>query len=225
MSTSVADDRRAWTVSDVVVYLVGVVGLAAAVTLIFLGMRAVMAIGGACAEGGPYEISQPCPEGVPVVMMVSFPALFLFGGVILWRGARIGANYAMVAALAWPALFLSLGWNFLEFAVSPALGADGIVWGWLIPGVLFVLMGGLPLLLLLPGRRGTLASTATTGRLTTPRASPTAPTGDGDGPPRASVSGFVDELERLARLRSDGALSEAEFQQAKRRLLSEEGAP
>ncbi len=47
--------------------------------------------------------------------------------------------------LAWPGLFLSLGWNFLEFAFAPPGG--GFAWGWLICGVVFVLMGGLPLLL------------------------------------------------------------------------------
>ena len=46
--------------------------------------------------------------------------------------------------LAWPGLFLSLGWNFLEFAFLPQ---GGLAWGWLICGVVFVLMGGLPLLL------------------------------------------------------------------------------
>ena len=47
--------------------------------------------------------------------------------------------------LAWPGLFLSLGWNFLEFAFAPPGG--GFAWGWLVCGVVFVLMGGLPLLL------------------------------------------------------------------------------
>jgi hypothetical protein len=48
--------------------------------------------------------------------------------------------------LAWPALFLSLGWNFLEYGVDPPDGSANVVWGWLFCGVLFVLMGGLPLL-------------------------------------------------------------------------------
>jgi hypothetical protein len=54
--------------------------------------------------------------------------------------------------LAWPGLFLSLGWNFLEFAFAPPGG--GLAWGWLVCGVLFALMGGLPLLLVFkPARK------------------------------------------------------------------------
>ena len=47
--------------------------------------------------------------------------------------------------LAWPALFLSLGWNFLEFGFDPPGEDDGLVWGWIVCGVVFWLMGGLPL--------------------------------------------------------------------------------
>ena len=39
---------------DVGLVLVATFGLAACLTLIWLGMRAVMDIGGACAEGGPF---------------------------------------------------------------------------------------------------------------------------------------------------------------------------
>ena len=41
--------------------VVGVAGLALCLTLVFLGMRAVMDIGGACADGGPYVSRQSCP--------------------------------------------------------------------------------------------------------------------------------------------------------------------
>lgn len=49
-------------------------------------------------------------------------------------------------AFAWPALFLSLGWNFLEFGLNPPGPESGLVWGWLICAIVFGLMGGLPLL-------------------------------------------------------------------------------
>ena len=42
---------------DVLLVLVAAFGLAACVTLIWLGMRAVMDIGGACAEGGATRIA------------------------------------------------------------------------------------------------------------------------------------------------------------------------
>src|SRR5262245_53452652 len=107
-------------------------------------MRAVMNIGGYCASGGAYGIAVECPAGIDVVMILSIPALFLFGGLMLWKGVRLGGPYAGLVALVWPALFLSLGWNFLEYGLRPP-GGGGLEFGWLIPGVLFVLMGGVPL--------------------------------------------------------------------------------
>jgi hypothetical protein len=52
--------------------------------------------------------------------------------------------------LLWPALFLSLGWNFLQYAFDSPTAGGGIVWGWLVCGVLFMLMGGLPILVMIP---------------------------------------------------------------------------
>ena len=60
--------------SDLVLYLVGVAGIAAGITLLFLGMRAVMDVGGMCAEGGPYVIEQHCPEGAALAMLLGFLA-------------------------------------------------------------------------------------------------------------------------------------------------------
>ncbi|HWL66103.1 MAG TPA: hypothetical protein VNP73_09035 [Actinomycetota bacterium] len=121
-------------------------GVAAALTSLFLGMRAVMEIGGACAEGGPFVPVRPCPRGAPG---------FIVGGI--WGGLISCAIYAWqsfknkvpsLVAFAWPALFLSLGWNFFEYGFNPPFG-EGWVWGWLICGVVFFLMGGLPLLVIL----------------------------------------------------------------------------
>lgn len=124
------------------VTFVCMVGLAAAFTCLFFSMRSVMDIGGSCASGNvPYEITRPCPQGVGGLMVGS-----IFGGLIflgIYAFNAIGPNLTL---LAWPVLFLSLGWNFLEYAFSPPDGSSGIVWGWLICGILFVLMGGLPLL-------------------------------------------------------------------------------
>src|SRR6266540_3097353 len=96
--------------------LVSSFGLAASIALIFLGMRAVMDVGGACADGGPYVSAQPCPTGVPLAMMSAMFGLFGATGLIVWFGSRIGKAAASVVALGWPALFLSLGLNFLDYA-------------------------------------------------------------------------------------------------------------
>lgn len=126
-------------------YLGGIALGTMSVTLLFLGMRAVMDVGGACAEGGPYVSAQPCPDGVPIAMFGGMIGMFAAAGLIVWFGSQIGKRAASVVALGWPALFLSLGLNFLEYALYPPDAEPAPVWGWLIPGVLFWVMGGAPL--------------------------------------------------------------------------------
>jgi hypothetical protein len=112
-------------------------------TLLFLGMRAVMAIGGTCAEGGPFEIATPCPKGIPLVMVGSIWGGLIFAGVYIWQSTQ--AKVPSLAGFLWPALFLSLGWNFFEFAFRASNEGQGLAWGWIVCGVLFALMGGIPL--------------------------------------------------------------------------------
>ncbi len=136
---------RRWNAADLLLYLVGVYGVAFALTGVWLGMRSVMDIGGSCASGGPYQIATPCPEGVDVLLTLGIPLGIVSAGLMVWKGSRIGPMYAGLVALAWPVLFLSLGWNFLEYGVRNPFG-EGVELGWLIPGVIFVIMGGVPLL-------------------------------------------------------------------------------
>ena len=143
--------RRGWGFVDVGLYLIGVAGLSASLTILWLGMRAVLDVGGYCAEGGPYVIAQHCPAGTALLIPLS-----IFGGLgsaalMAWKGAKLGSPWSVLVGLAWPALFISLGWNFLEFAFLPPAGMDGVQLGWLIPGVLFVIMGAVPLVGFLPG--------------------------------------------------------------------------
>jgi len=125
-----------------VLCFVGMLGVAAALTVLFFSMRAVMEIGGSCASGNTPYIARPCPSGVPGLMVGSIFAGLVF--LALYAFSAVGPNLTL---LAWPALFLSLGWNFLDFGVNPPDGDSAPVWGWLLCGVVFVLMGGLPLLL------------------------------------------------------------------------------
>lgn len=214
-------DRRAFTLSGTI-WVVGTLALTAAcMTVVFLAMRSVMDVGGFCAEGGPYAIETHCPRGVPGLMMggiwIGVVAAFLY----VWQAAKNDA--VSLAGFLWPALFLSLGWNFLEYGISPPF-EGGLAWGWLIPGVLFVLMGAVPLLWVVPAliRRdstpGNLVGAALQQGVTAARETASS---------RRTVSrptepkGLVDELERLARLHRSGALSDLEYQAAKRRLLEE----
>jgi hypothetical protein len=209
-------------VIDVVLYLLGVAGLAACLTLVFLSMRAVMDVGGFCAEGGPYEIQTHCPEGTALLLPLS-----IFGGLgaaalMGWKGQLLGGPFGTLVMVAWPALFISLGWNFLEYG----LFADntGIVWGWLIPGIVFEVMGIVPLVGLLPSRRGqstwtpnepdsAAALTFNRKRLLNDLVSHAHERGWG------AQDDMVSKLERLATLREQGALTQAEFDAAKKSLI------
>ncbi|MEO6351063.1 MAG: SHOCT domain-containing protein [Candidatus Limnocylindrales bacterium] len=239
----VSDDRWRFGVPDLALYLSGVAGLATCLTLVFLAMRAVMNVGGFCAEGGPYVIETACPEGVPLVMVGGIFGLFGFGGLMAWKGSLIGSGYGALVALAWPALFLSLGWNFLEYGLRPPEG-EGMVLGWLLPGVIFMLMGGLPLLAALPighsGRAG--AARSRVAERLAPRPIRFNPIIDAE---RAEVAtllesmrsqkvaarrqaanspDLVTKLERLAELRRAGDLTDEEFEMAKWALLGEAGS-
>ena len=67
-------------------------------------------------------------------------------------GSKVGGGWAALPLLAWPGLFLSLGWNFLEYGFWPP-GGGGWEWGWLIPGFIFLIMGGAPLVFAWGARR------------------------------------------------------------------------
>ena len=133
-------------VSDVVKASVGVGGLALCITLVFLGMRAVMDVGGACADGGPYVSAQSCPDGSTPALLLGIFGLFLFGGIGAVYGSRLGGIWAAAPLFAWSGLFLALGWNFLDYGLFNPPGDETVIWGWLLCGVIFVAMGLAPLL-------------------------------------------------------------------------------
>ena len=212
----------------IVRFLIGMGGLAFTLTILWLSMRLVLGIGGSCASGGPYVPAVECPDAVVALTPLSIFGIFLFGGLALWGGVQLGSGWAGLVSLTWPALFLSLGWNFLEFGLNPPGAKPGeLEWGWLICAVVFGLMGGAPLLggiwALREARSGSAASRMTYGtqRLAmTPRGgfelhrADRRPRGDG---------AVADRLERLARLRAAGDLTTAEFEAAKRATLAEAG--
>jgi hypothetical protein len=141
--------RKSPRVIDVVLYFVGVAGIAAAITLLFLGMRPIMDVGGMCAEGGPYVIQQHCPEGSGLVYFLGFmggtAAIFLTA----WKGSSIGGGAGSVVFLAWPAAFGVIGFNFLQSGFDPPGEDPGWAWGWLTTGIVFEATAFGPLLLAL----------------------------------------------------------------------------
>lgn len=134
-------------------------------TSLFLAMRGVMDLGGFVASGGPYEIAHEAPGYVwifPVAiigcMLIIFTSMGMFSfargmagpGGLPFAGAMPfseGGNKAnLVALFFWPAIFLSLGWNFLEYGF---IKGEGVAWGWAVCGVVFVVMAVIPLYLVM----------------------------------------------------------------------------
>ncbi len=112
------------------VTVASVLVVAVSLTWTYLSMRAVMNVGGSCADGGPYVSAQPCPDG-SILIAVAIPALIIFAMIGTVSASSVGAPTLLVPM--WGGLFGSLGWNFLEYAF---IGPD-VVWSWLVCGVLF----------------------------------------------------------------------------------------
>jgi len=210
---------------DVLLVLVATFGLSACITLIWLGMRAVMDIGGACAEGGPFVPVQPCPAGAPAALTLGMLGIFGFGALGIWAGAQIGGGWAALPLLAWPALFGSLGWNFLEYGLTFEEGA--IVWGWVIPGVIFILMAVVPLWFVWSARASSVPINARFGLPAGREAATEPPPSLGwdtshavrEEPPPEAPSEAIDRLERLAELRRRGDITNDEYERFKQALL------
>ena len=227
-------------------YLAGITLGTACLTLVFLGMRSVMEIGGACAEGGPYVAVQPCPDGAALALIGGVFGLFAAAGLMIWFGSRLGAGYVFLVFLGWPALFISLGFNFLQFGLNPPGGESAVEWGFVVPGVMFWLMGGLPLVFGILGWRAARNGRATPAAVTVnrlrdsvtlpnrvefapnsfgaPRPAPAVAAAEAPAGSRSRADDvdevLVDELERLSRLHAAGSLSDDEFAAAKARILA-----
>jgi len=148
-------------------FLVGMAGIAASITVVFLGMRSVLDVGGQCASGGPYDIAVPCPDGtwtLPLAIFAGLGFAFLAGAA----GARIGGIYGSMAGLAWVGLFCSLGFNFLQWGIAPPAdpsvdsSGGGIIF--ILLGVMFEVMGIVPLVTTLLAMRPGATKPGTGGR-------------------------------------------------------------
>jgi hypothetical protein len=213
-----AEERARPILRPTIWILVSLGAVSACLTLLFLGMRAVLDVGGFCAEGGPYEIAQHCPQRVPGIMVGSIWGGLIFAAVYCWQLLKYGIpGFGM---LLWSALFLSLGANFLQYGINPPGPADGPVGGWLVCAFLFILMGGVPLLLVLPSTVGGFLH-GTKPKPGWPGGFPSLHVQRAAARVTKSTPGrnLVDELERLERLHRSGGLTEDEYRLAKERLI------
>jgi hypothetical protein len=129
---------------------------AAALGLMVVGLTwlnrvaaSVMAVGGSCSNGGSYTVATPCPNGAwmaPVGIFVGVAGL----GLYLLRRPSGSPQWVL---LAWPALFGSLGIQFIRAAL-----AESAAYGFWLCGLVFLAMGAAPLVLVLTDDRKELVS-------------------------------------------------------------------
>jgi hypothetical protein len=127
----------------VILLFVGLAVFCLSLTVLYLSMRAVLGVGGFCAEGGAYEIRVHCPGGTAYLTPLSI-FFMLGGGALYFVYSSKSVNSPKWGPFFWTALFVSLGWNFLDFAVHP-VESSGLDYSLLFCGVMFVLMGLIPL--------------------------------------------------------------------------------
>jgi hypothetical protein len=190
----------------------------ASLTVIFMSMRSVMDIGGSCGTIDNEGVIRSCPSGV---------AGLLPGGI--WAGLIFTGLYVLVCvkfkipslvSLLWPALFLSLAYNFFDYGIH---GQSGFV----ICGIVFALMGAVPLVWALPHLwrvyvRGIDDDpkpwhVSTTGAALSSAASAMKLM---DRLGRTPSEDMTDNLERLDELHKKGALDDFEYARAKDKIIS-----
>jgi hypothetical protein len=170
-------------------FLVGLAGIAGSITVVFLGMRSVLDVGGQCASGGPYVIATPCPDGTWLLPLANFAGLSFTSGGPLWVVLALGLMFEVMGLV--PLRSALLGLRSGRGPAGRAVPRDE-------PGV------GLD-----PGLWSAVAATVEEAG---GRASPT-------GPRPGTGSDLVAALERLTALHQAGNLTDEEFAAAKHNLI------
>lgn len=106
------------------------------VAWVYWPMRAVMDVGGSCAEGGPYVIETHCPEGVTTFMTLGIP---LFMVCVFVGFIAITLRAPLPVFPGWALLFGALGWNFFDYGFH-ADPSGRLVPSWVVCGVVFWVM-------------------------------------------------------------------------------------
>jgi hypothetical protein len=136
-------------------------------TILYLSMRAVIGVGGFCAEGGPYVIATHCPGNTAWLTPLSIYLGLASAALYLLVARGLGASLLL---WAWPILFIGLSLNFFESGLDPeSMGGTG-----LFLGAMFFIMGAVPAFAWLRQRGNVSAAIAGTSHV--------------DGTPAGSVS-------------------------------------
>jgi hypothetical protein len=192
---------------------------------------------GTCASGGPYVSARPCPAGTGTQILVLVGGIFgaLIGpGLYLARGGGGRPSRVGIGTIMWALLFLTMAASGAVGAFGPAAtGGSGAKLGAVIIAAIFVPMGLAPLLAVaFAGRRGEHAGESSLLGTSNPMSfGPTPPVAATaaaapratrpPGPAAPSGGDALSRIERLGELRAKGVITEAEFEEHKRRMLDE----
>jgi hypothetical protein len=192
-------------------------GVAASITLFQLGMRALMGIGGTCAEGGGYLTRVSCPSGTV------FMGPAVIGWLLFSFGFGVVTGLVSVALLSFGVFMLALAMTIFG-AAFPGQGHPVQVTG-IIMFIMFGAFGSIPFI---AGGRGLLYWLKTgvepkaDGNATArPLAAPTGEGAEDESRPHTGVD-VAAELERLADLHRHGDLTDDEYALAKRKALGKD---
>ena len=184
---------------------------------------------GTCASGGPYVSARPCPAGTGGQILALVGAVFgvlIAGAIYALRGGNRRQGRIGFGIMLWTLGFVMLGGATLVSAFGPA-SSGGSKLGAIIMAGIFIPMGLAPLL---------WAAFSGSGDDDSPSGAPAIQPHAFGAPPAArypavfvSAPGLqtngngtdsLDQLEKLAKLHADGALTDAEFAAAKAKILS-----
>lgn len=199
-------------------------GVATALTALFMSMRSVMDIGGTCGSIDSEGTIQSCPGGVAGLLPGAIWGGLIFTGIYV----LVTVKYKVPSwvSLIWPALFLSLAYNFFDYGVRGSVNG-----GWIVCGIVFALMGVVPLVWALPH----LWRVYVLGRADDPKPWHVSTTGSAvssavgamkllDRLGRTPNQDMTDSLQRLDELHKSGALDDLEYAKAKDRVIRGETA-
>lgn len=209
-----------------------VLGLLLCGAAVVLFCNAIYEIGriGTCASGGPYVSARPCPAGTGLTIGSIFIAVFAgLAGLGLYsaggladrgRSARVG-----LPILMWSFTFLGAAGAMAFAAFGQAAnpdGGNGAGAAGVVLLIVFIPMGLVPLITSLRSVRDDPPEPRATGIVaTTAWPSPPRPTVLRPTPAPANTGDLVERLEKLDHLRTSGAITQAEFDRLKAKLLAE----
>jgi hypothetical protein len=187
---------------------------------------------GTCASGNtPYQIAQPCPSGTGTDILLLMAGIFgglIGGGIFAVRGnppwdkdrpLNTGSDFSF-GLFAWGLFFSATGATALITGITDEALSAGSDFASKFVGGLFLLMG-LPALAI-------CIRQLVKGLGKRDERPPAAPAGIGGmasggvmSRMSAGLGGEIAKLERLQKLRQSGALTDAEFEREKAKILAE----